>query len=112
MSALIEIGSTVVGRLNDFRAKAHDLPEAFKHIKALLPITIDSLQRTKAEAQAGNVDSDTQKALTPALEGCYSQTRRIDDILDEVLPLEKGSSWTRKVKALWSISKDKEVRSL
>ena len=43
VAALIEIGSTVVGRLNDFRERAHDVPEAFKHIKAQLPITIDSL---------------------------------------------------------------------
>lgn len=112
VAALIEIGSTVVGRLNDFREKAHEVPEAFKHIKAQLPITINSLQRTSAEAQAGNVDSDTQKALTPALEGCQSQIRRLDKILDQVLPTDKDSSWTRKTKALRSISKDKEVRSL
>lgn len=112
VSALIEIGSTVVGRLNDFREKAHDLPEAFKHIKTQLPIMIDSLQRTRAEAQAGNMDSDTQKALTSALGGCYSQIRRIDDILDGVLPVEENCSWTRKAKAPRSLSKDKEVRSL
>ena len=112
VATLIEIGSTVVGRLNDFREKAQDVPGAFKHIKAQLPITIDSLRRTEAEAQAGNVDSDTQKALTPALDGCYSQIRRLDEILDQVLPGEKDSSWTRKTKALRSISTDKEVRSL
>ena len=48
----------------------------------------------------------------PALEGCHSQIRRLDEILDKVLPVEKDSSWTRQVKALRSISKDKEVRSL
>lgn len=110
VAALVEVGSTVVNRLNDFHAKTQEVPEAFKHIKAQLPITIVSLRRTKLDAQAGNVDSATQKALMPATEGCHSQIRRLDDILDRVLPAKEDSSWARKIKALRSISKDKEVQ--
>ena len=112
VAALIDIGCTVVDRLNDFQVKMQDVPKAFKHIKAQLPITIDSLRRTKAEAQAGDVDLETRKALTPALEGCYSQIQRLNEILDKILPVENDSSWTRKIKAFWSIGKDKEVQSL
>ena len=112
VAALIEVGSMVVNRFNDFHAKTQKVPEAFKHIKAQLPITIDSLRRTKLQAQAGNVDPETQKALTPAIDGCHSQIRRLDEILDKVLPAKEDSSWARKIKALRSISKDKEVQIL
>ena len=112
IAALIDIGRTVADRLNDFRVKTHELPQAFKHVQAQIPITIDSLRRTQIEAQAGNLDAETQEALAPALEGCHNQIQRLDEVLRKVLPTKDDSSWARRIKALRSVSKDLEVQAL
>lgn len=112
ISGLIDISSKVVKRLNDFQSKAHDIPQAFQHVKNILPVTIKGLDQSRVKAQSGIMDSETQKALLPALKGCEDQIRRIDEILETVLPVNENSSWDKIKKSLRSLSKDKEVRDL
>lgn len=112
IAGLIDVGSKVVKRLSDFQSKTHDIPQAFRHVKTVLPITINGLKQTSLRAHAGTLDSETQKALVPALEGCGNQIKRIDEILEKVLPVNEDSSWDTIKKGLRSLSKDKEVQDL
>lgn len=112
IAGLVDIGSKVVKRLNEFQSKAHDIPQTFQHVRTILPITIQGLEQTSVKAQTGTIDSETQKALVPALEGCRSQVRRIHEILEKVLPKNEDSSWDKTKKALRSLSKDKEVQEI
>jgi hypothetical protein len=63
VAGLIDISCRVVNRLNDFHSATQEVPDAFRHIKAQVPIAIDSLRRTQADALAGGVDLETQNAL-------------------------------------------------
>ena len=112
IAGLIDFSSKVVKRLDDFQSNTHDIPQALQHVKTILPTTISGLKRMRDGARAGTLDSEAQKALVPALEGCGNQVRRLEEILAEVLPLKNDSSWDKVKKALRSLSTDKEVQDL
>ncbi|MCJ1269570.1 hypothetical protein MMC22_009462 [Lobaria immixta] len=111
IAGLIDTGSKVVKRLNDFQSKVHDIPQTFQHVKTILPITISGLEQIRSKAQAGTLDSETQKALVPAVDGYGNQVRRLEEILGNVLPVKEDSSWDKMKKALRGLSKDKEHRN-
>ena len=112
VASLTEQGWHLVERMKDFQSETQEVPEAFKHLKAQLPITLDSLKRTEASAKAGEMDTDTQEALVPALDGCKGQIGLLDSILDKFLPVKEDSAWERKRKAWKSVFKDKETQRI
>ncbi|MCJ1263724.1 hypothetical protein MMC22_003594 [Lobaria immixta] len=112
IAGLIDFSSKVVKRLDDFQSSTHDIPQSLQHVKTILPTTINGLERIKIGARAGTVDSEAQKALLPAIEGCGNRVRRLEEILAEVLPVKDDSSWDKVKKALRSLSTDKEVQDL
>ena len=110
--ALVDIGSRVVIRLNDFQSKSHEMPDALRHIKVQLPLTIDSLRLSKGKAESGELSTESQNALMPALEACTKLIDRLDQLLIKLLPVEGDSSWLRRKKALRSLGKDHDIQDL
>ena len=98
---LVDFGSKILHRLNEFQSSAGDVPTSFRHIKAELPVLLDTLQQTKEAIEACSVRYETKKALLPAIEGCRFQIRSLDDVLMKALPTS-GDSWTKRSrKAIW-----------
>lgn len=108
----MDIGSRVVARLNDSQSTTDQLPDAFKHFKIQLPLTIDSLSRSKVKAESGELEIETQNALVPALEACIELVARLDQLLVQLLPINSDSTWDKKVKASRSLTKDKDIQIL
>ena len=52
---LVDFGSRVLKRLEEYQSKLGEIPEAFRHIKAELPILLDALRQTKAAIDAGSI---------------------------------------------------------
>lgn len=82
-------------RLSEFQSSVEDVPESFRHTKAELPVLLNTLQQTKEAIEAGSVRDETEKALLPAIEGCRTQIKSLDDLLLKVLPAS-GDSWTKR----------------
>lgn len=55
---------------------------------------------------------ETAKALKPAMDGCVTQVKLLEKTLAISLPAKDDSSWTRRLKALPSLSKDKEAQQI
>ncbi|KAL8907102.1 MAG: hypothetical protein Q9207_001593 [Kuettlingeria erythrocarpa] len=110
--SLVDAGSKVLTRLNEFNAASQEIPESFKNVYAQLPIVLDALRRTEARAKAGNVDRRTQEALIPTIQGCRDRVAGLYDILEDLLPTQRDSSFDRAIKAAKSLSKDKKVQKL
>ncbi|RYP51053.1 hypothetical protein DL768_003553 [Monosporascus sp. mg162] len=109
---LVEFGSGVLRRLEEYQSKFGDIPEAFRHIKAELPVLLDALRQTKAAIDAGSMQDESRNALLPAVEGCRVQINLLDDVIAEVLPAP-GDSWTRRGrKALRSLRYDTKVEKI
>lgn len=66
----ISFGSKVLGRLNDFESSLNDVPKVFKDIKIELPLLLDTLQKSKEQAELGAITTEIQKALLPVVDGC------------------------------------------
>jgi len=109
---LVDFGSRVLKRLEEYQSKLGDVPEVFRHIKAELPVLLDALRQTKAAIDAGSMQDDTKKALIPAVEGCGIQIQLLDNVIVKSLPVF-GDSWaTRGRKALGSLWYDTKVEKI
>ena len=96
----ISLGSKVAARLNEFQTSINDVPKVFRDIKIELPLLLDTLQKTKKQAESGDITLGTQKAVSPVIDGCCRQVESLDEILNKVLIRTEDSSWQRSRKAL------------
>ena len=102
---LVDFGSRVLKRLEEYQSKRGKIPEAFRHIKVELQKLLDALQQTKAAIDTGLMQDETKKALLVAIEECKVQITLLDDIILKALPAS-GDSWpVRGRKALGSRAK-------
>ena len=109
---LIDFGFHVLERLEDYQSKLGDIPEAFRDIKAELPVLLDALKQTKAAIDAGLIQNETKKALLPAIDGCKKQINLLDDLVIKALPVA-GDSWGRRSrKAMGSLRYDEKVKKM
>jgi hypothetical protein len=109
---LVDFGSKVLLRLNEFQSGAGEIPKTFQHIKAELPVLLDTLEQTKTAIQTGSVRDETKKALLPAIDGCRTQIESLDIVIGKALPLS-GDSWRKKSrKAVSSLRQDGKVRKI
>jgi hypothetical protein len=109
---VVDFGSRVLKRLEEYQSKLGEIPEAFRHIKAELPVLLDALQQTKAAIDTGSLRDETKNALLPATEGCGLQIKALDDIIAEVLPALDDSWAKRSKKAFRSLRHDAKVKKI
>ena len=81
---LVDFGSKVLLRLNDFQSSVGEIPKTFQHIKAELPVLLDTLEQTKTAIQTGSVRDETKKALLPAIDGCRKQIGLLNIVIGKV----------------------------
>jgi hypothetical protein len=110
---LVDFGAKVLHRLNDFQSSGREIPKAFRHIKAQLPILLDTLEQTKVAVENGSIrEEKTKNALLPVINGCREQIELLNDVIGRVLPLA-SDSWTKKTsKAVSSFRQDAKVAKI
>src|SRR5437762_12830424 len=94
VSAIIQFigfSSKVVKRLDEFHSFVDDVPKSLRHIKTELPLIIDTLRRTKDQAQSGEVEKATAEAVIPVIEECQLEVKLLDEILEKII-LPPGAS--------------------
>lgn len=104
-----DFGIKVVLRLHEFRSAipSGEEPKPFRDTIIELPLLIDTLRRTREQAENGQIREDTARHLIPVVQGCHDQIKQLDEIL-QTLPNAQDSSWKRGVKALASVGKEKK----
>ena len=109
IAQFVEVGVKVVARLADFSAHLDQAPKAFREVKTELPLIIDGLRRLSEQINAGHLDASTQAALGPVLQECNECARRLEELLEKIIPAADASSWERRKKAIASLSQDRKV---
>ncbi|OBT84786.1 hypothetical protein VE02_06923 [Pseudogymnoascus sp. 03VT05] len=109
---LVDFSAKVLARLDDFQSNLGEIPKAFRHIKAELPVLQDALKQTKDKIDHGTIEDSTKTALLPAVQGCKVQIEALDGLLAETLPVAGDSRFKKTTKALWSITHDGKVESI
>ena len=109
---LVDFGSKVLHRLNDFQSSRGDIPETFKHVKEELPILLEMLNQTKLAVDKGNIKEETKKSLLLVVNRSQTQITLLDDLIGKSLPQE-GDSWRKKTsKAIFSLRQDAKVAKI
>jgi hypothetical protein len=108
----VELGTTVVLRLQKFLRHPNERLELFGDISERLPLLLDALGRMRTQIIQGKVRKSTQEALIPVVSGCFEQISQLKKILDKTVPDLTDSNLDRGWKALRSICKDKSVESI
>lgn len=109
---LVDFGTRVLNRLEQYQSTLTQVPEAFCHIKTELPVLLDALRQTKAAIEAGLLQDTSKKALLQAVEGCTVQIKALDEVIKKVLPAS-SDSWTRRgKKAFQSLRYDAKVEKI
>ena len=109
---LVDFGSKVSQRLNDFQSSLGEIPNVFRHVKADLPILLETLNQTKDAVEKGNMKEETKKALLVVVIECQTQITLLDDLISKSIPKE-GDSWRKKTsKAILSLGQDAKVAKI
>jgi len=109
---VVDFGSRVLKCLEEYQSKLGEIPEAFRHIKAELPVLLDALQQTKAAIDTGSLRDEAKNALLPAVKGCGLQIKTLDNVIAEVLPASDDSWARRSKKAFQSLWHDAKVKKI
>ena len=106
---LVDFGAKVLHRLNDFQSSCGEIPKVFEHVKAELPILLETLDQTKDAVEKGSMKEDIKKALLLVVKGCLAQITTLDNLISISLPQE-GDSWRKRTgKAILSLRQDSKV---
>jgi hypothetical protein len=109
---LVEFTTKVLERLDDFQSNLGEIPKAFRHIRAELPVLQDALKQTKDKIDYGTIEDSTKAALLPAVQGCKGQIEALNGLLAETLPVAGDSRFKKTTKALWSITQDSKAEGI
>ncbi|KAF2182136.1 hypothetical protein K469DRAFT_669907 [Zopfia rhizophila CBS 207.26] len=109
---LVDFSSKVLHRLNDFQSSLGEIPKIFRHVKAELPILLETLNQIKDAVEKGSVKEETKKALLLVVNECQTQITMLDDLTSRSMPQE-GDSWRKKAsKAILSLGQDAKVAKI
>jgi hypothetical protein len=109
---LVDFSTKVLARLDDFQTNLREIPKAFRHIKAELPVLQETLRQSKDKIDYGAIEESTKAALLPAVQGCKIQIEALNSLLAETLPMAGDSRFKKTTKALWSITQDSKVENI
>jgi hypothetical protein len=109
---LVDFGSKVLDRLNDYHSSLGEVPKVFKNIKDELPILLATLNQIKGTVEKGSIGEKTKKDILLVVNGCQTQITQLDDLINRLLP-QKGDSWrTKTSKAFRSLHQDTKVNKI
>jgi len=112
ITQLVDFGTRVLKRLDQYQSTLEEIPEAFRHIKSELPVLLDALRQTRAAIDTGPLQDESKRALLPAVDGCGVQIKALNEVIEKVLPASSDSWARRGRKALRSLRYDAKVEKI
>lgn len=106
IASLIEFGSRIVTRLQEFKTNA---PSAFQDIADQLPLLLEIVQKLQARVPNDPLSQDTQRSLFRTIDGCTRQISEIHKLIGKWVPSPQDSSLKRVRKAFGSVNSEKKI---
>ncbi|KAK3989393.1 short-chain dehydrogenase [Cladorrhinum sp. PSN332] len=108
----IEVGSKLVKRLSDFRDSVNETPQAYRQVKAKLPLIVEGLDRIKDQAESGLFKPSAEASLVLVIRECCRAANELIELLDRAIPSVTDSNWQRMGKGIVSLTLDKKLNTL
>lgn len=109
---LVDFGSKVLVRLNEYQTKVGDVPKSFRTVKTELPILLHTLKQTEKAAGDGSLSQETKTALLPVVQGCVGNVEELHKIIDKNLPITSDAWHVKSRKAVSSFRLDRKVSKI
>ena len=109
---LVDFGTKIVARLDDFEKAVGSVPEAFRDIHTQLPLLLNNLKKTKEQAKARELDEDAKKAVLAVVDNCQNGLQSLEKILVKSLPAANESISRKIGKAISSVRREKRVQDI
>lgn len=109
---LIDFGSRVITRLEEFHAYVDEVPYTFISIKHRLPLLLDTLKKTQDAIDVGMIKRETDAALGAVIRDCMLQIQSLEAILLKILPTSQDSWLKRSKRAISSFNQDSAVQKI
>ncbi|KAF2000044.1 hypothetical protein P154DRAFT_576377 [Amniculicola lignicola CBS 123094] len=106
---LVDVGTRIITRLDDYRARAGELPEAFRHIKVLIHPLLDALRRRNQIINSGLVPN---QPICIAIDELKTQIEGLEKLVTKALPAPGATRAERTLKAFGSIRYDGKVEKI
>jgi hypothetical protein len=107
---LVDFGTKLIDRLNEFASATEDVPLCFRSVKSQLPLAIITLRRVEAQARSGRVGDADAQALKPVIDNSLDETKKLTEFLDSAVPVGTFSTFQKQLQALNSLKYDKKVQ--
>jgi len=107
---LVDFGTKLIDRLNEFASATEDVLSCFRSIKSQLPLAIITLRRVEAQARSGRVSDADAQALKPVIDNSLDETKKLTRFLDSAVPVGTFSTFQKRLQALNSLKYDKKVQ--
>lgn len=107
----IDVGKSIVCRLREFDKDGPDAPEPFKKISTTLPIITLGFERIRIELNDDQSVSNTPEVRS-FLENALKDLEKLRDRLEQTLPQQGASRWTKYRKGLRSILRQDEITEI
>lgn len=107
---LVDFGTKLIDRLDEFASATEDVPLSFRSIKSQLPLAIITLRRVEEQARSGRVGDADAQALKPVIDDSLEETKTLTAFLDSAVPVGSFSTFQKRLQALKSLRYDKKVQ--
>jgi len=104
---LIDASSKVWQRIKNFRNGT-----VFRNINAQLPVLQQTLERIQTAQKHGSFDSDTQQALSGAINECLELVTDLDAVVACITPADTSSKFQRGCKGIRSFGKNRRIQDI
>src|SRR6266480_6518399 len=91
--AIVDFTIEVIDRAKGFGGNVKEVPKAFQDVQSVLPLVANTLRKTQRQAELGQVDETTCRALRPVVEGCERKVVELNAIFKNALPADGASKW-------------------
>ncbi|KAL8729610.1 MAG: hypothetical protein Q9181_004942 [Wetmoreana brouardii] len=114
IAQLVSLGLQVGKRIRDFSSRRFELPNALQDVATQLNLLTDILYRfeTQVKHPSEDVPQKSLDAVDEVVSEASKRVKRLNGILDDILPKPDDLSWAKGKKALSSIDKDSEIEDI
>lgn len=108
----VEFGTKVEARLNEFGSDTKEVPKALSDLRQELPLIIETLELIQKRADVGYFNNKTATSLKTFVDGCLEKIKLLKVILDKTTPSEQSSTWQKRLHAIKSLARDRDVQQI
>ena len=110
--SFINMGEKVVTCVREYIETSQEVPDVLRDISDRLETLLLTTKNLESALNAGKLDDGARAALKSTVAGLERQTLRLQDLCEHILPSLGDIWWQKARKAVSSLRKEKELKSV